>query len=308
MPQSALRKVTLDKLRWIDIPEPTEKVLDKLKDEHGFHELDIEDCLSENQRAKIDDYQNYLFIVLHIPYYDKRHQRVVSEEVDIFVKNNVLITVHAGHLKPLNRLFESVQKSRSTKKEVMGHGAGFLLYEIIDHLYSSGFPILDTMEKNVATLEKDVFTLHTERDLLTDILTLKKNVITFRRVIAPQRPVIAQLEHKNQKFMPESLEIYFDDVVDKVEKIWSTLENLRELVEVLHQTNETIISHTTNNVIKILTIFSVVMLPLTFLTGLYGMNVTLPLAESGNVFFVITGVMVSVVLLMLAFFKFKRWI
>ncbi len=287
-------------------PEP--RLLEKLKEEHGFHQLDIEDCLSDNQRSKIDDYKNYLFIILHIPYYDKRKQRVISEEIDIFIKNDLLITVHWGSLKPLNDLYSSMHNSAAKRKDLMKHSSGYLLYQVIDHLYSSSFPLLDVMERNMTSLERDVFNLTTQHDMLRDILNMKKNIITFRRVIAPQRGVIAQIEHKNKKFLPDTLEIYFDDVVDKIEKIWSSLENLKELIESLQDTNESILSHTTNNVIKILTIFSVVMLPLTFITGLYGMNVALPLMERNSIFGFLVLVMISVIGGMLGFFRYKRWI
>lgn len=307
MPLKGTREIKHGNLTWIDTKDPDFELLNDLKEKYGFHELDIEDCLSENQRSKIDEYNDYLFIILHIPHYDKRNRRLVSEEVDIFIKNNVVITVHAGVLKPIMDLFEETKESKPDAKEIMGKGSGFLLYEIIDNLYSSGFPILDTMERHVTSLESDVFS-STTHDMLKDILTIKKNIITFRRVIGPQRAVIAQLEHKNQRFMLERLEIYFDDVVDKIEKMWNSLENLRELVETLHETNETILSHTTNNVIKILTIFSVVMLPLTFITSLYGMNVSLPLANHDGVFLIIAGIMIAIVLTMITLFKYKRWI
>lgn len=302
------RQVRHGKLTWIDVQNPTLSVLNDLKDRFGFHDLDIEDCISETQRSKIDEYDEYLFIILHIAFFDKKNQRVVNEEVDIFIKNDVLITIHAGVLKPLLEMFEEASDSERHKEHIMEHGSGYLLYEITDQLYSSGFPILDLIEKNLNSMERDVFSVNAEHDMVRDILSTKKNIISFRRIISPQRAVIVQLEHKNKKFMPESLDIYFDDVVDKIEKIWGSLENLRELVETLHETNETLISHTTNNVIKILTTFSVVMLPLTFLTGLYGMNVALPLAEHDKVFFMLTGLMFSVVLMMLAYFKFKKWI
>jgi len=292
----------------MDVQNPSPVLLEKLKSNYGFHELDVEDCLSEHQRAKIDEYDDYLFIILHIPYFDKRKGRIVSEEVDIFIQAGMIITVHWGGLKVLTDMFEKAQSSAAFRKEVMSHESGFLLYEVVDQLYSSAFPILDKIERNVTGLEKDVFSLSQQHDMLREILTTKKNIITFRRLIAPQRTVIAQIEHKNQKFLPDSLEIYFDDVVDKVEKMWSSLENLKDLIESLQDTNESIISHTTNNVIKILTIFSVVMLPLTFLTGLYGMNVSLPLAGNDSIFFMIAGVMVGVVLTMLGYFKFRRWI
>ncbi|MBT4385106.1 magnesium/cobalt transporter CorA [Candidatus Peregrinibacteria bacterium] len=308
MPTKGTRSINLGKLTWLDIQDPEPRLLHKIAQEHGFHELDIEDCLSDNQRSKIDEYDDYLFIILHIAYYDKRKQRVISEEIDIFIKNNMLITVHWGSIKPLTDLFDKAKSSAALRKEIMSHGSGFLLYEVIDHLYSSAFPMLDTIERNLTSLERDVFSLNQKRDMLKDILNLKKNIIGFRRIIAPQRSVIAQIEHKNKKFLPHTLEIYFDDVVDKIEKIWSTLENLKELVESLQDTNESIISHTTNNVIKILTVFSVVMLPLTFLTGLYGMNVSLPAAESNSVFMVIVVIMVVTVASMLGFFRYKRWI
>ena len=117
-----------------------------------------------------------------------------------------------------------------------------------------------------------------------------------------------KLFRKNKKFLPSTLEIYFDDIVDKVEKIWNNLENLKDLIESLQDTNESIISHTTNNVIKTLTVFSVVMLPLNLLAGLYGMNVDLPYSAHPAMFFYISGGMALLLLAMLVFFKVKRWI
>jgi magnesium transporter len=302
------RSLSLKKLTWIDVQDPTLHLLEQLKKKHGFHDLDVEDCLSETQRSKVDEYDDYLFIILHFPYYDARKQRFVSEEVDIFIKNDLLITVHWGVLKPLLKQFEDASGNKEEKERLMDRGTGFLLYEILDQLYSASFPLLDLMEKRVANLEKEVFAFSSQHDMLRDILNTKKNLIIFRRIIAPQRLVIPQIEHKNKKFLPESLDIYFDDVVDKVEKVWASLENLKELVDSLQETNESIISHTTNNVIKLLTVFSVIMLPLTFLTGLYGMNVNLPLGAHPMTFFFILSAMLGVVMSMLAFFKYKRWI
>lgn len=299
--------ITLGKLTWIDVRDPDAETLLALKEKHGFHELDIEDCLSENQRSKVDEYDDYIFTILHIPFYDKRRQRIVGEEVDIFIQANLLITVHWGGLKPLNNFYDTVESNIDERMKVMGHSSGYLLYEIIDHLFGTLFPLLDTIESNVSTLEQEAFT-GGQRDMLKEILNTKKNIIGFRRVMAPLRTVIAQLEHKNKKFLPDSLEVYFDDVLDKVEKIWSNLENLKELIESLQDTNESIISHTTNNVIKTLTIFSVVMLPLNLLAGMYGMNVHLPFSNDPFTFFYLAGGMAFILLVMLIFFRIKRWL
>ncbi|MFA4814773.1 MAG: magnesium/cobalt transporter CorA [Candidatus Gracilibacteria bacterium] len=301
------RSITFEKFTWIDVEDPDTDMLLSLKEKYDFHELDIEDCLSENQRSKVDEYDNYLFTILHIPSFDKRRQRVIGEEIDIFIKSNLLITVRWGGLKPLNDFYDRLGTDLTERKRIMGHSSGFLLYEIINCLFGSLFPLLDTIEANVTTLEQDAFE-GDQRDMLKEILNTKKNIIGFRRVMAPLRIVIAQLEHKNKKFLPDSLEVYFDDVLDKVEKIWSNLENLKELIESLQDTNESIISHTTNNVIKTLTIFSVVMLPLNLIAGMYGMNVNLPFSGHPLIFFFLVGGMACVLLVMLIFFRVKRWL
>lgn len=295
------------KVTWIDITNSTEKETAVLKGKYDFHELDLEDCLSENQRSKIDEYDDYLFIVLHFPYFDKRRKRIVSEEIDCFVGQDYVITLHDGRLKTMGRLLEECQQ-KNHEDEYMDQGTGYFLYILIRELFNDCFPLVDEMERSVIAIEKDLFEGDTEKDMVRDILWLKKDVINFRRIISPQRAVIAQLEHKNKKFLPEDLEVYFDDVVDKIEKIWSNLENLKELAETLQDTNEILVSHQTNKVIKILTVFSVVLLPLTVITGFFGMNVKLPYAEYSLASLGITVSMFGIVFLMLVVFKWKRWL
>ena len=296
------------KITWTDITNPTEKEIKKLEKKYGFHELDLEDCLSENQRSKIDEYDDYLFIVMHFPHYDKRRKRIVTEEIDCFIGQGYVITLHDGRLKTMDRLLAKCKKNKDILTECMGQGTGYFLYVMIRELFDDCFPLVDDIERSITAIEHDLFEEGTEKDMVRDILWIKKDVINFRRIISPQRAVIAQLEHKNKKFLPEDLEIYFDDVVDKIEKIWSNLENLKELTETLQDTNEVLISHQTNRVIKILTVFSVVLLPLTLVTGFFGMNVALP--YSGDIYasFWIAVIMLGIVSMMMVFFKFKKWL
>ncbi|MFA5854976.1 MAG: magnesium transporter CorA family protein [Candidatus Gracilibacteria bacterium] len=308
MIEQEIQKIQHGPLTWIDVENPDILTLNKFKTEYGFHTLDIEDCLSEAQRSKVDEYDDYLFVILNIPCFDKRKQQVVTEEVDIFIKNNLLITIHWGTLKPITDMFCECQKKDSKRKEFMGHSSGYLLYELIDLLFSETFPIITTLEKELADLEKEAFYFEQPRDLIKDILNAKKSIIVFKRTMALHRTVIAQIEHKNKKFLTDDLDVYFDDILDKVEKIWASLENLDELIESLQDTNESLISHTTGDVIKTLTVFNVIMLPLNLVAGMYGMNVALPMAGDGSVFLVLIGVMCTIVLAMLLFFKWKRWI
>lgn len=305
----------LDKIRfaesdltWISINDPTEKELNQLKQVYKFHALDIEDCLTENQRPKIDDYEDYLFIVLQFPVKKGKKGQIRIAEVDIFVGQNFVITLHDDS-NIIKNLFENCKKNKKLREEYMSKGSGYFLYMIIDDLFAAGFPLIEEMTKSLNELEADVFENDYSRDRLKDILFLKKNIINFRRIIMPQRVIIAQLEHKNKKFLAQNLEVYFDDVVDKIEKIWNNLENLQELVASLQETNESIISHNTNNIIKILTIFSVIMLPLNFITGFYGMNVAgLPYSQHSFAVGLVSSFLVVVVLAMVAYFRYKKWI
>ncbi|MDA1060462.1 MAG: magnesium/cobalt transporter CorA [bacterium] len=293
---------------WISISNPNEKSLLYLKKHYKFHPLDLEDCLSEIQRPKIDDYDDYLFIVLHIPVRTPRKKQLQTSELNIFVGPNFLITLHDDN-QTMKSVSEKCKKKKNVKEEYRQKGAGYLLYMIIDDLFESGFPILDDLAKHINGLEIEVFDSDYSKDRLKEILLLKKDIINFRRIIMPQRAIIAQLEHKNKKFLPDNLDVYFDDVVDKIEKMWNNLENSQELVGSLQETNESIISHNTNNIIKILTIFSVVMLPLTFITGFYGMNVTpLPFAHGENPALVITGIFLIVIVGMISYFRYRKWL
>ncbi|MBL4694526.1 magnesium/cobalt transporter CorA [Candidatus Gracilibacteria bacterium] len=291
---------------WISISSPNEDSIKYLKQNYDFHPLDLEDCLSGIQRPKIDDYEDYLFLVLRTPIHKKKQIR--GDEVDIFISQKYIITVH--HSNPIiKKVFANLEKDKVQRKEYMEKGTGYFLHMIIDDIFESGFPLLEDISKQISDLEHDVFDTVRSRDRLREILLLKKDIINFRRIIMPQRAIIAQLEHKNKKFLPENLDVYFDDIVDKIEKMWNQLENLQELVVSLHETNESIISHNTNNVIKVLTLFSVIMLPLTFITGFYGMNIAnLPYSEGNESALIVSGFMILVVFVMLGIFKYKKWL
>lgn len=306
-----MQEVKFKNQRWINIVDPGEEGLLQLQKKYKFHELDIEDCIEGSQRPKVDDYDKYLFIVLQFPIYNKRHKRFDTGQLNIFIGQNYLITVHQGGLKPLDKIFEACQKSIKNRRKYFGQSTGYLLYEIISALFDSMFPITDKLQLSLKQIERDIFEARRPKDQLLEIMILKKNIITLRRIILPQRPVIATLEHKQKRFLPEDLVIYFDDVVDQIERLWGLLETQKEMIESLEDTNESLLSHNINSTIRTLTVFSAIMLPLTFLTGLFGMNVKLPFVqalEDGGHFWSIIILVFVIGLTMFGVFKWKRWI
>lgn len=308
MKKNNVKIIEAKQLTWINISNATHEDIEYIEKNFDFHALDLEDCLTENQRSKIDEYSEYLFIILHLPFLNKRSKRVKTLEVDIFVSEELLVTIHDNH-PVINKIFDNCNEKTEFATEYLEGGSGFLLYKIANELFESCFPIVDDLSKTINNIETEVFELDLGRDRLKDILLIKKDLINFRRTIMPQRAVIAQLEHLNLRFSKKELDIYFDNVVDKIEKLYAVAENLKDLIDSLHQTNESIISHNTNNVIRVLTVFSVVMLPLTVITGFYGMNLQpLPFESQSYSVYIVGFIMFAVLTSMLCYFKYKKWI
>lgn len=295
-------------VRYISFVDFKKEDADFLKKKYGFHELDLEDCLEKrNEIPKIDEYKKYLFMILQVPYFDKKSESVEISEVNMFIGKDFLIMNHDDKSDFIKNLEKDLKKPKG-KKDYMVNGTGYFLYKIVEGFFDTRLKVITYLKKEVGILEKEIFHTNEMRDRLEDILFLKKSIITLRRCIGPQRSVISQLEHKNKKFLKEDLEIYFDDVVDTIEKIWQNLEILKETVETLELTNESLISHYTNNTMRLLAIISVTMLPLTFVTGLYGMNIPLPFQDDPQAFLIVISGMFLLIIFILIFFRFKRWI
>lgn len=302
-----INKLKFKNFDWINLVNPSQEQIEELTKEFGFHPLSKDDVLSRNQRPKIDDYDDYLFMVFHLPRYIKRDLRTIALEIDVFMGKKFIITVHNGELKPLNNIFFDCQDDKK-KNEFDGKGPGYLLYHILSQAFDYCFPMLDMVGRKIDQLEDELYLDQSEKTL-EEISLITRDIINFRRIINPQRFVIKDLENKKYKFIAESLDIYFDDIVDRIERIWENLENFKEVIEVLQNTNESVIARRLNEIMKTLTIFSVIMLPLTVITGFYGMNVAgLPLAGHKFASELITVLLILVILGMLFYFKKKKWL
>lgn len=303
-----MRSISHKGITWHDDPCPTEELLSDLQKRYGFHELDIEDCVSEHERPKIEEYDDYIFIVVHIPYRTLDSSRILKEEINIFLGADFLITLHNGKLSVFDELQEKLAVSEEERTDYMKQGTGYFLYELMNHFFDDIFPLVDDIRREIRRMEEVLFETEEGVDLLKDIMSVKRNIISLRSILSPQRTLIAMLEHKNKKFVPEKLALYFDDILDAIERQWALLDTAKEMIDALQETHESWLSHRTNAVIKVLTLFSVTMLPLTFITGLYGMNLTLPVADHPQAFFIVLGSMGILISAMLIFFARKNWL
>ncbi|MDY7039848.1 MAG: magnesium/cobalt transporter CorA [Chloroflexota bacterium] len=299
--------ITHGKITWTDISHPAPDDIAVLRRNFDFHPLDLEDCLSRIERPKIDEYETYLFIVMHFPIYDSDQRITRPSEVDFFIGTGYLVTVHDGVLTPLIQLFEDCRTYEATRAKHMGRGASRLLYSVIDALVDYCFPILDKVGNNIEALEDEIFTENMQR-IVQEISVLRRDIIALRRIIKPQLAIVTNLERKDRPFIREELDVYFGDIVDHLNKAWDILEDHREVIEGLSETSDSVISYRINEVMKILTIISVVLLPLTLISGIYGMNILLPLAQNAYAFWLIAAAMVLISGGMLFYFRRRRWL
>jgi magnesium transporter len=307
--ETPVRELTASALTWVNVVAPPVEVAAALSERFGWHPLDVEDVVSKRQRPKIDTYEDegYLFAVLHFPVYDKAIQRLNAAELDVFIGQEYLVTIPNRELLPVTRLFVRCQEDEAYRNDLFAKGSGRLLYEVLDDLFDYCFPILDKIGHKLDRVEDDMFELRAE-DVVRDISNVKQEIISYRKVIKPERSTLRVLERRVEQFLPEELDLYFDDIVDAAERVWDQLDNYKEVVEGLESTNESVISHRQNDVLRVLTIISVTMLPLTLITGIFGMNVLFPGEGGHTAFWVIIAALVVVLTAMLGFFRLKRWL
>jgi magnesium transporter len=302
-----VRSITHAGITWIDITHPGDAEISLLRRTYNFHPLHLDDTLSKIQRPKIDDADDYTFIVMHFPVYSRLVRVTTPSEVDIFVGASFLITVHAGNLKPLLRFFKQCADDPQVRADVMGRSTGYLLYLVIDKLVDYCFPILNKINDNIEQVEDEIFE-EKVRQTVYEISVIRRDIIAFRRIIKPLIPVIASLERKSRPFLNEEMDEYFGDISDHLSKIWDTLEDYKEVIEGLSDTINSLTSNRINEIIKVLTIISVILLPLTLISGIYGMNIRLPLESHELAFEIVMGIMLAVIVSMLVFFRWKKWI
>jgi magnesium transporter len=305
--QPQIERISHGGIEWIHIEEPSALERAWLGEHFDFHALDIEDVMSRNQRPKIDEYPDYLFIVLHFPVFDKQVGRLNAGELDLFVGPDFIITLPNQPLKPVQYLFERCRTNEEIREQLFSKGTGYLLYQIVDQAVDYCFPMLRKIGNKLEQLEEEIFVGRGE-EIVRDISNVKQEIINFRKIVRPQRPVLRDLEKTKQRYMREELEVYFDDIVDASERIWDMLENYKEVVVALDETNESVISHRVNEILRALTAISVIVLPLTFIASLWGMNVGVPGEGDKTAFWIITGVMVAILVGMVTFFRRRGWL
>ena len=303
-----MESLTWGDLTWVNIEQPGEQETEYLAQNYPFHPLDLDDCLSRIQRPKIDEYKDYLFLVFHFPVFNREARVTTSSQVSIFIGANYLITLHKGELTPLVKLFRQCQIDEESRQENFSQGSAYLLYRILDRLVDYCLPILNKIGDNIEAVEDDIFA-ERERGTVKEISVLRRDIISFRRIIWPMRAVIGSLEPKVRRFTKMDMAVYFGDMVDHADKIWDGLDEYKEIIEGLNDTYDSLATNRTNEVMRMLTIIATILLPITVIASIFGMNIPLGLFEvSGYSILYVSFITLVIIGGMLYFFRRQHWI
>lgn len=276
-----IKTVQTEKMNWVNITQVNEDTVKYLRDNHNFHHLDLEDVQDDLQTPKLDTYKNYIFLVLQLPLWDEENDRVISYEINVFVSGKNLITIHKNKSVLVNQFFQRKMKSKRVQKEWMGSSTGYLLYSLLEALFKDIEPMINSIGRHLFHLEEHIFDGEHDQSTVRKLAVERRNILHIRRTIDPQRYLIANLSHIRKPFINEDTSLYFDNVHDYLNKTWAVLQTYKDVIEGLHVTVESLITQRTNKIIGNLTMISVILLPFTLLSSIYGMNIRgLPFAQN----------------------------
>ncbi len=298
---------------WVDLDHPSEEELAILDDVFGFHPLAIEDTIQYNQRPKIESYnhvgdlhnQGYFYLVIHGPDLKAFREKLRTKEIDIFVSERYLVTIHEENMLSVDYMLKRAQADAG---RVLEAGVDMLLYGILDQLVDHYQPILDHLNESLEDLEDEAVN-NPSPQILSIISSEKRDLMTLRRIIGPQRDVLAQLTRGEVPFIRESTRVYLRDVQDHLARAVEMIELYRELVASARDLYLSSINNNLNNVMKSLTLITVIALPINIMTGFFGMNFDdLPGKHDLMWFWVTMGIMLAAVAGLVVLFVKKKWI
>ena len=307
------------KFVWINLQNPDRKEVEKLAEKYNFNTLNIEDCMTKFELPKLDSYEEHFFVILHFPPLAQKIGISKNSQLSIFLGKDFIVTVNQGDLKPLVELVEicKTDSDQQRKERLLGKSSGVLLHEIIDVLVDD---LLHTSRKIIANLdEMEDRVFDEKKPVARSIALLRREINRLRRIANPLKKFVLEIAKNIERFSEredEELTLFFDDIIDHIDKVIETLEESRETMEIYKDTDFVLSTEKTNKVLAVLTIIFTLAIPSTVIGTFYGMNVNLPggIGDNSMIFGPFTTLIIIIVasaipaILMFAYFKKLGWI
>ena len=290
-------------LLWLDLDDPMSKSLDDLAAHYGFHELAVEDCRNKQQLAKVDYYDGYAFYIINSTHYSQKPCEVRLREIDAFLGPDYIVTVHDGESLSINEI-----ERRLNQNQTRYDRPDEVLHAIIDIVVDRFLPTLESIGDTIDLVEDELL-VHPDVKLLEMIFDLKRGLLQFRRAVSAQRELLNVIVRDDTPLIQKDMRIYFRDVYDHAVRAMDLVETYRDLLSGALDIYLTQMANRTNDIVKGLTILATIMLPLTLVTGYWGMNFEyMPLLKNPNGVWYTTGGMAVIAIVMLGYFKLKKWL
>lgn len=289
-----------EKTTWVDVTKPTQQDVDYLRDQYRFHPMVLDELIPRCYYPRLEVKPDYLFLIINYPVYHETNSEVAPKELDIIVTKDTIVTNHHRPFYLLENIFKTGEK-------YLDKEPGYVLFSILDIFWRDCLTKLEKIDAEIEQIERKIFQ-GKEKEMVRELSHTKTDIIDFWRIVEPQNEIMQLLEKEAPKFFGEELSLHFSDVLGTYQKVWHTVKSLRDTVLALEDTNQSMLTTKTNETIRILTVFSVIMLPLTLLASIWGMNVDLPFGEHKAGFWIIAGLMVIILATMFTYFRKKRWL
>jgi magnesium transporter len=300
-----IETIKIGRLRWLNIKSPSDEDFKELETQFHFHHLDLEDCRQINQRSKIDIYDDYYFIILLFPVFDRQNRFIKTREVKIFWGEDFLITVGKSHYA-VDQLFEEALEQENRGEDFEIGTTDALLYVILERIMNETVYLLRKVGLELELINRELFDKSPQR-IIERLSVTRKNIILLNTMFKPQLRVFNKFESGVVQGFADNMEDYWGNILDYINRLWDNTEDYGELIEGLSTTFDSLQANKTNEIMKTLTLISSIVLPLTFLTGIYGMNILLPLQDHVHAFWIIISIMVLLSVAMIIFFRRKKW-
>ncbi|GMQ95218.1 MAG: magnesium/cobalt transporter CorA [Patescibacteria group bacterium] len=303
-----ISKYTYKHLAWIDLESPTKQEIRSIMKEYNVHPLVADELLNPTLRPKVDLYDNLIYLILHFPTVSHKHDGYAGQEVDFIIGKNFLITTHYDLIDPLHEFSKVFEVNSILDKSNMADHAGFLFFYLMRELYGN---LTDELDNTRYTLEKIKLKIFSGREvkMVKVISNTSRNLLNFKQAMQPHKEVLESFERAGEKFFPKEFSYYLSAMSGEYYKIYNRMESLKEALTELRETNDSLLTTKTNEIMKVLTIAASLMLPSALVASIFGMNTqAMPFIGSGSDFWIIVGIMASGTLLMFLYFKYKKWI
>lgn len=299
------QKLKVKWVEWIDWTSMKYDDMEKLLKKYDFHELDIEACMEQNQRARIDSYDDYLFMVLHFPKYNQRTKIYSLNEFNIFLGKDFLITLRQFEWKHIDKIFNDYKNLNLEDDSEFKITSWYILYEIIQSMLEKMFKVIDNIQKDIKCLEEQVFE-KANTSLVKEIMIKKRNIVIMKHMLLPQIAVMRTIETQMNEMFKWEMEEYFEDLEDKISKVVNDIKILEEYIDSIEDAFKTIIDINTNKVMTLLALFSAFLLPLTLITSFYWMNIDLPFQNNSIIVFIFL-LLITIFMVSTYIYMRKKW-